>query len=232
MRVLVCLTFLTAISVSAQVYPPSSVEKLTVLCRNPRYPSRPVPNCTVTVNVVPVKNSNGHFHNFKRPSSGISENKDGPFTDSLTVQTESSGRKVLWMKFTNIGQREIISACAAGGCAYGDHYVGYGSLQFVFPTNNWFHVGGDTTGHGGNGWNHWMTPAAQRGLAAAVTQFRRSNPSQGKLALNDMSLPLGGTFDINKNWRPPHSKHSLGTAVDVRGNGSTGSIISGGHANF
>ena len=38
--------------------------------------------------------------------------------------------------------------------------------------------------------------------------------------MNDMSLPFGGTFDIGQNWQPPHSEHSRGKAVDVRGNGA------------
>lgn len=231
-RHLAFLVLFAAINVSAQIYPPSSTETLTVFCRSSTNPNRLVPNCTVTVTVTPINNSNGHFHNSNRPSSGVSANRNGPFTDSLTVQTGSTGTKRLWVKFIDIGQQEIIQTCSARGCSYGTHYVGYNSFQFVFPSNDWFHVGGNTTEHGGNGWNHWMTPYAQRNLANTVAQFRRSNPNQGKLALNDMSLPMGGIFDIRKNWRKPHNRHALGTAVDVRGNGSTGSIISGQHAAF
>lgn len=37
------------------------------------------------------------------------------------------------------------------------------------------------------------------------------------LSLNDMTLPLGGLFDINGDWKPPHSSHRDGTDADVNG---------------
>ncbi len=35
------------------------------------------------------------------------------------------------------------------------------------------------------------------------------------LGINDMSLPLGGLFDIYHNWHPPHNSHRKGTSVDI-----------------
>ncbi len=38
---------------------------------------------------------------------------------------------------------------------------------------------------------------------------------QGSFGLNDMSLPLGGVFDIQAGWSPPHSRHRFGTDCDI-----------------
>ena len=38
---------------------------------------------------------------------------------------------------------------------------------------------------------------------------------QGSFGLNDMSLPLGGVFDISADWSPPHSRHRFGTDCDI-----------------
>jgi hypothetical protein len=35
------------------------------------------------------------------------------------------------------------------------------------------------------------------------------------LSLNDMTLPLGGLFDIKHDWAPPHRSHRDGTDADV-----------------
>jgi hypothetical protein len=37
------------------------------------------------------------------------------------------------------------------------------------------------------------------------------------LAAIDMSLPLGGLFDINGNWMPPHNAHRVGKSIDFSG---------------
>lgn len=35
------------------------------------------------------------------------------------------------------------------------------------------------------------------------------------LSLNDMSLPWGGVFDLNLNWKQPHNAHRIGQSVDI-----------------
>lgn len=35
------------------------------------------------------------------------------------------------------------------------------------------------------------------------------------LSVNDMSLPMGGVFDLHDNWTRPHSSHRLGTDADL-----------------
>ena len=55
---------------------------------------------------------------------------------------------------------------------------------------------------------------------------------QGSLGLNDMSLPLGGVFDIGAGWSPPHSRHRFGSDCDIdryaqRADGSSALIDTG-----
>ncbi len=74
--------------------------------------------------------------------------------------------------------------------------------------------------HGGNEFNHWMTSTAAYGIWYTAVDFLNEHPEQGKIAVNDMSLPFGGIFDIKKNWKTPHINHQRGKSVDVRGNGT------------
>jgi hypothetical protein len=43
--------------------------------------------------------------------------------------------------------------------------------------------------------------------------------------INDMSLPYGGLFDIQGNWRPPHKTHRTGRNADVSGRGPGGTFL-------
>ena len=36
-----------------------------------------------------------------------------------------------------------------------------------------------------------------------------------RLCINDISLPFGGLFDINGNWRRPHGSHRMGVDIDI-----------------
>jgi hypothetical protein len=43
--------------------------------------------------------------------------------------------------------------------------------------------------------------------------------------INDMSLPYGGLFDIQGNWRPPHVTHRTGRNADISGRGPGGTFL-------
>lgn len=63
--------------------------------------------------------------------------------------------------------------------------------------------------------NHFGLPSFNRSLQQLADRYAAGFPGQ-RLEYNDMSLPLGGLFDVNNNWRPPHHSHRFGTDVDVR----------------
>ncbi len=54
-----------------------------------------------------------------------------------------------------------------------------------------------------------------RNLAAQYNQRIADPALQGSLGLNDMSLPMGGIFDLDLNWASPHGQHSFGVACDI-----------------
>ncbi len=61
--------------------------------------------------------------------------------------------------------------------------------------------------------NHYGNPLFMDKIVAITQEFKAVFPSETVL-LNDMSLPLGGVFDINGDWEPPHLDHQEGEAVD------------------
>lgn len=204
---------------------PSEVIEVDVWCEDSHNRNRRVPNCRLSVQTSARARSNGHFHTGGgQPVSKLGESRGGPFASSLIVNTGSSGLKTVWFKAHLIGQYEDLISCSYAQCTYLTYYVGCDDLSFVPENDLRFHVGGNTTGHGDNYYNHWTTSRAREKLAQAVESFNDDNSRQARIAVNDMSLPRGGTFDIDQNWRPPHRSHSRGTAVDVRGNGGCGSI--------
>jgi hypothetical protein len=102
-----------------------------------------------------------------------------------------------------------------------------------------------------SGWhtkNHYLTSTAASvlwGIAASYEieqQFKLFDPVTKKytkpppvLHLNDASLPWGGVYDICVRpgacpdlgvvaWKKPHKEHRRGTVIDVRANGTDGSI--------
>ncbi len=113
-----------------------------------------------------------------------------------------------------VGQAERVAATASGGSGYLDYVIGYDDIYWNDHPEIWQQVGGNTTNHGGNEYNHWMkgTPAFQ--LFYCTYEYLSSYP-QGKICTNDMSLPFGGVFDINNTWAPPHTFHQKGDAVDI-----------------
>lgn len=105
--------------------------------------------------------------------------------------------------------------------------VGIGGLVELTAGENYVLIGWDDPHPS----NHWGTSAAVAGLVNIAndykTRFYGSNPipEQNKLHYNDMSLRLGGKFDLKKkgmlkpNWNNEnrkHDEHRTGINTDVR----------------
>lgn len=215
-----CLWFLGTERISAQyrTYGFGSIEAATFECRNV-LTNRLVPFCSIRFSAVSIRNSGGHFHNVNRPSGKVATSRNGPFRDTLRIRTNARGRVTVWFRTNSrtIGQSEAVIGCSdANICGYEAYNAGLSNLYRVYPSSKWVLVGGYTTGHGGNSFNHWMTSTARAKLWTVVSRFLTTHPTQGKVALNDMSLNFGGVFDLRRNWSPPHFTHSYGTSVDVQ----------------
>ena len=75
---------------------------------------------------------------------------------------------------------------------------------------------GDPGSHSSRFWGTAGMVAALESLGAQF--FGRYGVPIG---VNDMSLPLGGLFDINGNWHTPHDEHRIGANADLRTRDST-----------
>lgn len=168
-----------------------------------------VPNCNVTVGSGVVLNSNGHFHDSPtRPIGTITPTSGNTGTTGLPIT----------IRTTQVGQQEVVISCIPTRCDASPYNVGHGDLFMLAPGDGYQLVGGNTTMHGDDRFNHFGTSTMISGILNTVFGHLAAHPTQGRVALNDMALPIGGIFDLNRNWVGPHHNHSRGTAVDVRGN--------------
>ena len=63
--------------------------------------------------------------------------------------------------------------------------------------------------------NHFGTPQFDGKLVKVANLYAAAFPGN-KLNYNDISLPLGGIFDLDANWLPLHVSHRFGVDVDMR----------------
>ena len=71
---------------------------------------------------------------------------------------------------------------------------------------------------GGNQWhpdNHNVTPEFEASLQQIGLEWRKVCPNSSALLYNDMSLPWGGIFDVNQDWKAPHKGHMFGNNADI-----------------
>ena len=62
--------------------------------------------------------------------------------------------------------------------------------------------------------NHFGTPRFDGKLVKVANLYAAAFPGN-KLRYNDISLPLGGIFDLNAKWLPPHASHRFGVDIDI-----------------
>lgn len=63
--------------------------------------------------------------------------------------------------------------------------------------------------------NHFGTSAMNAALRQLAADYAATCPGAAALSYNDMSLPWGGLFDLNQNWKTPHEEHRSGNNIDV-----------------
>ena len=139
------------------------------------------------------------------------------------------------IKTSYVGQKEFMTACNGQqpppwasqiSCRTHDFNVKYPGLENYRPTittsplmTPW----GKTTAHKNN---HYGSMTLRNAIGNVVSDYYKEfgcyKPVAGrhrgwqKVGINDMSLPYGGIFDLNKNWKGPHFSHHKGNAVDIR----------------
>jgi hypothetical protein len=69
--------------------------------------------------------------------------------------------------------------------------------------------------------NHYGTSTLTSNIQTVANMYFNYKSTSGQiLSINDMSLPIGGLFDISvngslPNWTPPHKLHRTGDSVDI-----------------
>lgn len=200
-------------------YVPSSTQNLWAYCTDSN--NALIPSCELNLYTGVYLNTNGHFHNIGRPISSVYPSNGvtsgvAPYGLAITIST------------THVGQAELALAQPVWpGALIGTHeyVVGYSDIFWNHHDDIWVQVGGHTTGHGSNEYNHWMAWDAAHGIYHATRDYLLIHrPGRARVAVNDMALPFGGKFDIHQDWTTAHFNHQRGTSVDIRGNTSANTV--------
>lgn len=176
-------------------------------------------NCPVVLQTAPYLGTNAHYH--YNPAA-VSSNMRCERPDQCSPQAGRSinGNTTVFgsIRFDILpgatGQAERVAATTSSQSTYLDYVIGYNDIYWSDHPEIWEQVGGNTTNHGSNQYNHWMKSYPAYSLFYCTYEYLSVYP-QGKICTNDMSLPFGGVFDINQNWNAPHTFHKKGDTVDV-----------------
>lgn len=189
-------------------------------------------NITVRYSSKPLRigGTNGHEHfSPAPPSSTIKCSGPSQYCQYSGYSTVYSGNTQIytttWPSLSvevrlspgSVGQAERIAVTAqnTGWGNYADYVVGYNDIYWTDHPEIWVQIGGNTTQHGDNRYNHWMKTSAAYGLYDCTLEYLRQVPEQVYICTNDMSLPFGGLFDLNRDWNKPHTFHRKGDSADI-----------------
>jgi len=189
-------------------FQPQSVNAVYAYCFN--FNGEVVPNCNVTIN-------NGYYF---VPTQHNHDSPPPPLSTILPASgnTGASGLLVL-IGTTHVGQIEGAVVCA-DLCTVTDYIVAWNDFFALSGGGNYVLIGA-TTSHPDN---HNGTAAALIGIQQTANQYLSEFPTNPVIAINDIALPLGGQFDLNRDWAAPHASHGRGKAIDIRGNGGPNSV--------
>jgi hypothetical protein len=168
--------------------------------------TEPVAGMPVELRVEPVPNSGGHdHHDASRPRGTVSSTSgvtgaDGKFTTEYTASEIA-------------GVEEVIARSPQAGEEVKARIEVKVEGLVAFPQTGNYALTGMKPAHRDN---HYFSQAAVDDLVKAANEFVKEEwNTSGKMRLNDMSLEWGGLFDINGDWRTPHSLHRVGRSVDI-----------------
>ena len=171
---------------------------------------KPAPpgGCTVDLKAYPVPNSGGHDHNDAvRPVGTISQ-------PSITFSQGETEPKTATYTSSEVAGTETITATVKGKeVAKANINVKVPGLMSLGGGGN-LRLTGQTNAHKAN---HYGTYYAVTNARLVAEDYYEQFGAT--LGINDMSLPLGGMFDIGPPqgsfWNPPHRSHRKGTSVDI-----------------
>lgn len=170
----------------------------------------PAGGCEVTFEQPkPVAYSGGHQHDDAQRPHGSLDKTTCTIQEGITFCTvkytssEISGEEKIKAKLTSTGEETegIVKVKVSG-------LLPLESKPNLLPR-------GQTDKHTvGN--NNYGTTYTRDAVYYAVSEYAKEYGIEPDiyLAVIDMSLPWGGLFDIDGNWKPPHDYHRIGRSVD------------------
>jgi hypothetical protein len=163
----------------------------------------PLSNRTVHLSVDGLEQTGGHIHGGTMPGGSLSSQtvNTGPTgLDTVTYTADVFGGKV-----------EVRSASAGARTAVDTITVVVRGLVELLETGNVDTVGVLSVHPD----SHWGTSAMVQGLIDLADSLHAKYNL--KLLVNDMSLPLGGKFDLDTNYSAAgdHAEHRDGRSADV-----------------
>lgn len=171
-----------------------------------------LPNVAFTV-AKEFLESGGHNH------SAPSDN-DVNYLDALSGNTDTNGHFETrvhtgtvagTMKYTATAQNLEGSPFTAEPL-----YITTGFASMIDPGPDFnSRYTGVTPEHPSNHWGSVELHLFVRDLAQEYNDRVADPALQGSLGLNDMSLRMGGIFDLHFDYQKPHSQHSFGVACDI-----------------
>jgi hypothetical protein len=186
-----------------------------------------------TVDVVPYSGQHLHADQNLRPKGGLGS----PTAITYSGTTNAAGEIVIPFFAPEVsGSHTIRVVCVAGVCPIPLEQqidVQVANLRQI-PSSNYYTLTdssggniGDNTKH--DDINHYLTEAAARTLERIARAYPQAfvDPNlrtPQKIYVNDASLPLGGMFDFEGTWHPPHEEHRKGSVVDIRANNEEGAV--------
>ena len=234
---------------SAVVYPTYQNHNQTNTTRNyidlelrVTFKNDSVPNCWVKIRRPVLADSGGHSHDGNRPMGKYKYPRtSGSALDTIVARTDSTGRVRFRYVASQFGGVERIRATLLSSDTTKFDTLSLmtrvPALQRLSDGATYVKVGGRCAHHGPSTSepsacrtpdnNHWGTQRMLDSLQAGMRKFydwsgsRKGGGHHIQLHVNDMSLPLGGTFDIDGNWALNHHLyHRLGLSVDIDSAGS------------
>jgi hypothetical protein len=184
----------------------------------------PLANKTVTISLAVAEESGGHnHHDDTRPVGSLS---GGTSIDAYTMRgmTNSQGQFKFTYTAPEVAGSYIMSATCTGcvTTATRGFSVRVPGLVPMPNSPNYVLIGSTATHRS----NHYLQSDALRTADKLAERWKLLYPQSPLLHYNDASLHLGGVFDFStsKVWRPPHSEHRRGVALDVRARRDSTSI--------
>lgn len=205
----------------------------------------------VELSVEYVDNSGGHItthHGTPRQSSGgftlnptvaVPANTEVQLPKKLTVVTGADGRVTAYYNAGVVAGIDRVIArtkdprIAACGAEFSEEViVCVQGLNLLTSSPIYDRIGGRPAHPGPpistNDLNHWGVDGLLQKLQAAADDVFTATNGSYRLAINDISLPCGGKFDVSGNWiAGAHGTHRVGTSADIRSQGAPPDVWTG-----